>query len=195
LLFAFAGGFYGDMVYDNADWSYRGADLSEAAKAADAKLAKILNATELNLAAFKTRGGKLILYHGWDDPAISPLNSVDYYNGVVATMGSDSSAAFIRLYMAPGMQHCGGGPGPDSFGQDGPSPMAKDAHHSAQLAIEQWVEKGVAPADIIATKYEGRGASGDVKMTRSLCPYPQTAKYKGRDSNDAASFVCVVDTE
>jgi Tannase and feruloyl esterase len=196
LLFAFAGGFYGDMVYDNADWSYLGVDLGEAVKAADAKLAKTLNATELNLAAFKTRGGKLIMYHGWDDPAISPLNSVDYYNGVVATMGGDSSAAFIRLYMAPGMQHCGGGPGPDWFGQDGPSPMAKDAHHSAQLAIEQWVEKGVAPVDIVATKYEGRGASGDVKMTRSLCPYPQTAKYKGRgDSNDAASFVCVDDTE
>jgi feruloyl esterase len=69
--------------------------------------------------------------------------------------------------------------------------MAKDAHHSVQLAVEQWVEKGVAPSAIIATKYEERGATGDVKMTRPLCAYPQVAKYKGSgDSNDAANFVC-----
>jgi len=191
LLFAFGSGFYGDMIYDRADWSYQGADLGEAVKAADAKMAKTLNATEANLAAFKARGGKLIMYHGWDDPAISALNSVDYYHSVVGVMGRDSVDAFARLYMAPGMQHCDGGPGPDSFGQAGPSPMERDAGHSVQLAVEQWVEKGVAPSAIIATKYEDRGASGDVKMTRPLCPYPQVAKYKGSgDSNDAANFIC-----
>jgi hypothetical protein len=196
LLFALGNGFYGDMVYDQADWSYRGADLGEAVKAADAKMTKNMNATEANLGAFQARGGKLIMYHGWDDPAISALNSIDYYHSVVSAMGPNNADAFVRLYMAPGMQHCGGGPGPDSFGQEGPSPMEKDARHSAQLAIEQWVEKGVEPSAIIAAKYEGRGATGDVKMTRPLCPYPQTAKYKGSgDSNDAGSFVCVAGGE
>jgi len=196
LLFAFANGFYGDMVYEKADWSYQDADLGEAVKVADAKMAKTLNATEANLGAFKTRGGKLILYHGWDDPAIAPVNSINYYHSVISAMGRDNADSFVRLYMAPGVQHCGGGPGPDSFGEDGPSPMAKDVHHSAQLAIEQWVEGGAAPSEIIATKYAERGPSADVQMTRPLCPYPQIAKYQGTgDSNDAANFACVAGDE
>ncbi len=191
LLFAFGVGFYGDMVYDQADWSYVGADLGAAVKAADSKMAKTLNATEADLGAFKGRGGKLIMYHGWNDPAISAINSIDYYDSVVNAMGRDSADQFVRLYMAPGMQHCGGGPGPDSFGQDGPSPMENDAHQSMQLAVEQWVERGAAPSAIVATKYEGRGSRGDVKMTRPLCAYPQFAKYKGSgDPNDAGSFTC-----
>jgi hypothetical protein len=196
LLFAFGNGFYGGMVYDKADWNYKDADLGEAVKAADTKMAKILNATEADLAAFKARGGKLILYHGWDDPAISALNSIDYYHSVVSVMGRENTDAFARLYMAPGMQHCGGGPGPDSFGQEGPTPMAQDAGHSLQLSIERWVEKGTAPSAIIATKYAGHGASEDVLMTRPLCVYPQIAKYKGSgDPNDAGSFVCVAGEE
>jgi hypothetical protein len=196
LLFAFGGGFFASMVYEKPDWSYKDADLGEAVKEADTKLAKDLNATDANPASFKARGGKLIMYHGWDDPAISPLNTIDYYQSMVKAMGRDGFSSFARLYMAPGMQHCGGGPGPDWFGQEGPSPLGKDARHSAQMAIELWVEKGTAPSAIIASKYEGRGATGDVEMTRPLCPYPQAAKYKGSgDSNDAANFVCAVGDE
>src|SRR5229473_3528463 len=97
--------------------------------------------------------------------------------------------AFVRLYMVPGMQHCGGGPGPDAFGQGGAG--VKDAQHNIELALEQWVEKGIAPNAIVAAKFEGGDPAKGVKMTRPLCPYPQIAKYKGSgDTNDAGNFVC-----
>ena len=189
LLFAFSGGYFSNILYEKADWNYKETSVDEAVKAADEKTARFLNATDANLAAFKARGGKLILYHGWNDPAISALNSIYYYNEVVYRMGRQETEAFTRLYMVPGMQHCGGGPGPDSFGQSGAG--ARDAQHNVKLSLEQWVEKGIAPSTIIATKYEGGNSSKGAKMTRPLCPYPQVAKYKGSgDSNDAGNFVC-----
>jgi hypothetical protein len=194
LLFAFGVGYYSNIVYEKADWNYRDAKIAEAVKAADEKTAQILNATDPNLTAFKARGGKLILYHGWNDPAISALNTINYYNSVVSRMGGKETDAFARLYMAPGVQHCGGGPGPDSFGQNGATD-GKDPEHSMGLALEQWVEKGIAPSAIVATKYEGDDSGKRVKMTRPLCPYPQVAKYKGSgDSKDAGSFVCATVT-
>jgi len=92
----------------------------------------------------------------------------------------------------PGMQHCTSGPGPDSFGQLGSG--GNDAQHNVELALEQWVEKGVAPNAIIATKYAAEGPTKEVKMTRPLCAFPQVAKYKGAgDTNDAKNFVCGAD--
>ena len=109
-------------------------------------------------------------------------------------MRGQETEAFVRLYMVPGMQHCGGGPGPDSFGQGGLG--AKDAQHNVELALEQWVEKGIAPDAIVATKYESGDPVKGVKMTRPLCPYPQIAKYKGEgDTNDAGNFVCVAESK
>jgi hypothetical protein len=190
LLFAFSGGYFSNMVYGKADWNYKDASVDQAEKAADEKTAQFLNATEANLVAFKTRGGKLILYHGWNDPAISALNTINYYNDVITRMRGQETEAFLRLYMVPGMQHCGGGPGPDSFGQGGAG--AKDAQHNVELALEQWVEKGIAPNAMVATKYESGDPAKGVKMTRPLCPYPQIAKYKGEgDTNDVGNFVCV----
>jgi len=150
LLFAFSGGYFSNFVFGKADWNYKDTSVDQAEKAADEKTAQFLNATDPNLVAFKTRGGKLILYHGWNDPAISALNTINYYNDVVSKMGVRETEAFARLYMVPGMQHCAGGAGPDSFGQG-----AKDAQHNAELAVEEWVEKGIAPTSVIATKYEG----------------------------------------
>jgi feruloyl esterase len=107
-------------------------------------------------------------------------------------MGYEPAQRFVRLYMVPGVQHCGGGPGPDSFG----AYMSEDAdpEHNMFSALERWVEHGKAPKAIIATKYKdpSNPASG-AKMTRPLCPYPETAKYKGSgDTNDAANFVCTM---
>jgi feruloyl esterase len=191
LMFDFGNGFFSNMVYNKRRWNYKTANLDQAVKAADAKTAAVLNATDPNLARFKTHGGKLIIYHGWNDPAISPLNSINYYQQVVSTMGSQSADSFMRLYMVPGMQHCFGGPGADSFGEPGTS-VPKDPGHNMQLALEAWVEKGVAPGAIVATKnVNDEDPAKGVKMTRPLCSYPQTAKYKGKgDPNQAGSFEC-----
>ncbi len=190
LLFAFGGGYFSDMVYDKADWDYKKVNLDEAVAASDKKYASVLNSTETNMKPFESRGGKLIIYHGWNDAAISALNTINYYEAVENKMGKQDADSFLRLFMVPGMQHCGGGPGADVFGQMGFS-SSNDPQHDMYLALEQWVEKGAAPSTVIATKQSGEGAAAAVKMTRPLCAYPQVAKYKGSgDSNDAANFVC-----
>jgi feruloyl esterase len=105
-------------------------------------------------------------------------------------MGKENTDSFLRLFMVPGMQHCGGGPGPDIFGQMGSSPV-NDPQHNIYLALEQWVEKGTAPSTVIATKQGGGGTAAEGKMTRPLCAYPHVAKYKGSgDTNDAANVAC-----
>lgn len=183
-------GYFSNFVYGKRDWDYKTFDIDEAVRLADQKTAQALNATDPNLRPFMNLGGKLILYHGWSDAAISPLNTIDYYNQVVATMGQNDTDKFVRLYMVPGMQHCGGGPGPNEFGQGGAA--TDNPKQNAFAALDAWVLNGVAPPEIIATKFvdDSNPAKG-VKMTRPLCPYPQIAKYKGSgDVNDAANFEC-----
>lgn len=189
-LFALGRGGFADMIFEKPDWDFKQVGVDEATKTADAKIGESLNAIDPDLTAFKARGGKLILFHGWNDPALAPLNTVNYYDSVESRMGESTVAAFARLYMVPGMQHCDGGPGPDSFGQTGPTTHA-DPQHNIALALQQWVESGVAPASIIATKYVGDDPGKGVKMTRPLCPYPQAATWTGKGStDDAANFVC-----
>ena len=189
LMAFFGNGFFSGMVYEKSDWDYKTFSVDADLKAANEKTAQALNATDADLKAFKARGGKLILYHGWNDPAITALNTINYYDSVIEKMGQRDADSFVRLYMVPGMQHCGGGPGPDSFGAVGHLKF-DDPQHSMDASLEQWVEKGTAPSTIIASKFEGQDRTHS-KMTRPLCAYPQAAKYKGSgDTNDAASFVC-----
>ena len=119
------------------------------------------------------------MYHGWSDALIVPGESVNYYQSVVKTMGGAAKTeSFARLFMIPGVGHCGGGPGPDTFDKVG--------------VLEQWVEKGVAPDKIVASHL----ANGVVDMTRPLCPYPEVARWTGSGStNDAANFTCENPTE
>jgi feruloyl esterase len=142
---------------------------------ADAKLKSVLNSTDPDIGSFKGAGGKLIMYHGWSDAFIAPRNSIAYYESVEALQGGEKPTQdFLRLFMAPAMMHCGGGNGPNTF--------------DALTALENWVEKGQAPASITASH---SGADGRVDRTRPLCVYPQVEIYKGSsDINDAASFVC-----
>jgi len=133
-----------------------------------------MNATDPNMEPFFSHGGKLLLYHGWSDPLVPTLDMIQYYRNVVdATGGSSKASDRVRLFLAPGMGHCGGGEGPNVFDKVG--------------ALEQWVEQRKAPDKIIASHVAG----GKVDRTRPLCPYPQIAKYKGTGSiDDAANFVC-----
>lgn len=189
LIAFFANGFFGSMVYEKTEWDNKTFNVDAGLKAAQEKTGKSLNATDPDLKAFKARGGKLIVYHGWDDPAISALNTINYYDSVVGKMGRKDVDSFVRLYMVPGVQHCEGGPGPDYFGEVGRLTFG-DPTHSLSASLEQWVEKGAVPAAIIASKYTNKDHE-HASMTRPLCPYPQAAKYKGSgDTNEAANFVC-----
>ena len=193
LQFFFATQTFGNMVYNNPGWDFKTFNLDKDSKLADEKLASSLNATDPNLKAFKARGGKLILYHGWSDAALPPVNTINYFQSVVAKMGQRDVGSFIRLFMVPGMQHCGAGPGPDSFGAV-VTRAQSDAQHDMSLALERWVEEGVAPDQIIASKRQGIDPKSPVSRTRPLCPYPQVARYKGNGStDDAANFVCTME--
>ena len=142
--------FFRYMVYDDPAWSGLTANVDAAQRAANEKMAEALNATDPDLGRFTARGGKLILYHGWNDPAISPLNTIAYYESVGAKLGTAQVEGSVRLYMVPGMSHCAGGPGPSAFGQLG-IPTAKG--EGALSLLQDWVETGKAPAEIIATRY------------------------------------------
>ena len=193
--------YFRDMVVENPAWNFRSVSPEHAAQMADEKTGRAVNATDPNLRRFRARGGKLIIYHGWSDPGIPALSTINYYDSLVANMGLQETGGFVRVYLAPGMHHAFLGPGPNFFGQvdlvslGGPAdaPTPTDPQHNISSALVQWVENGVAPGPIIATKYvNDLDPSQGVKMTRPLCPYPQIAKHKGSgDTNDAANFVCV----
>jgi feruloyl esterase len=178
------------MVFENPTWNLLTANVNLAVQSADEKTASLLNATDPDLRRFQARGGRLILYHGWNDPAISPMNTINYYKSVEATMGRQKAENLVRLYMVPGMQHCFSGPGPNSFGQLGRT-TAKGPEYGIFNILEKWVEENAAPGEVIATKYVDDDPAKGVQMTRPLCPFPQIAKYRGTDdTNDSANFVC-----
>jgi feruloyl esterase len=169
--FAVATHFFKFLVFNDPSWDYSDYDVANARK--DAKLAAtFMNATNPDLDAFKAKGRKLIVWHGWSDAAPSALGSIKYYEEV--RKRDDAVRDYFRLFLMPGVLHCGGGPGPDTV--DWPATLA------------DWVENGKAPDRVIARK---AAAGGAVSRTRPLCPYPQHAEYTGAGStDDAANFVC-----
>jgi feruloyl esterase len=168
-------GIFRYVAHEDAAWDWRTFDLERDTALALEK-GGYIEVTDPNLQNFKAHGGKLLIYHGWNDGgtggAISPLNTVNYYSSILGKMGPQQED-WLRLFMVPGMDHCGGGPGPNQF--------------AVVSAMESWREKGQAPTQI--TAYRVR--NDHVDMSRPLCPYPQVATYKGTgDTNEAANFVC-----
>jgi feruloyl esterase len=137
----------------------------------------VLGSTDVNMRAFFARGGKLLLWHGWSDPQVTPYNTINFFQKVVAAQGGAGVGTSVQLYMLPGVNHCTGGPGPDTFDKVG--------------AVETWIATGVAPARIDAS----RRTSGTVARTRPLCPFGQVARWNGTGTtDDAANFSCVAAT-
>jgi len=165
------------------DWNWRTFDFNRDVAAVDAKLAAMLNATDANLQTFKAHGHKLIAYHGWADRTVPSLESINYYQNVENAQKieaarhhrskAEETQAFYRLFMIPGMAHCGGGPG-----LNGIDPLS---------SLEAWVEKGIAPDMMIAKRSE----NGVTEFARPVCPYPEAARYnRTGDAKDASSFTC-----
>lgn len=166
------------------NWNWRTFDYSRDVASVDSRLAPILNATNPDLTAFNSRGHKLIMYHGWADWLVSPQESIDYYEAVADMQAkaarehhetkSQETDTFLRLFMVPGMSHCSGGPGLNSI--------------NALPSLDLWVEKGIAPTKIVASRILGSRSV----MTRPVCMYPRIPRYHGAGStNDAANFSCV----
>jgi feruloyl esterase len=166
------------IANQNPAWDWRAFDLEKDIERALLH-GKEIHAVNPDLAKFKARGGKLLIYHGWSDGgsggAISAFNTISYYESVLKHMGPNQDN-WLRLFMVPGMAHCGGGTGPNQF--------------NALAALERWREQNEPPKSIIAARVNERGR---IDMTRALCPYPQRAVYRGTGSNnDAANYTCKV---
>jgi len=159
------------LTFQDSEWDWRTFDKDRDTTLADEKTG-FINAINPDLKAFKARGGKLLLYHRWNDFGISPDNTVNYYLSVLSTMGSGQEG-WLRLFMVPGMGHCRGGECPDQA--------------NYMSAMERWREAGITPDRINAY----HATDNRVDMTRPLCPYPQVSIYTGTGStNDAENFLC-----
>jgi hypothetical protein len=180
------------IVTGDPKWNGLTADVDAMLKLSHEKTAEALDSTDPDLSKFAAHGGKLILYHGWNDPAIAPGYTVSYYKQVQEKVGAGKADSFVRLYMVPGMEHCYGGPGASAFGQFGIG-TAKGPQNGLFDSLVDWVEKGAPDDGVVATKFAPQpNAAPKVVMTRPLCAYPTVAKYKGSgDSTDAANFACV----
>jgi feruloyl esterase len=164
---------YRYLVYQDPNWDWRSFDLERDAAKAEA-IDGPVDVMDPHLMAFAKHGGKLLLYHGWADQQVAPGSTVEYYEAVrTLSADPDHAESWIRLFMAPGMAHCAGGEGPDTF--------------DSLTALEHWVEHGSAPDRIVAAHL----TAGKVDRTRPLCVYPRIARYKGSGSIDeAANFTC-----
>jgi feruloyl esterase len=177
-------------------WDWRSFDFDRDMAEVDAVLGPDVNGnTVANIDAFKAHGGKLLIYQGWADSIVNPLGTIAFYEKLAQGQGGqDQLQGSARLFLLPGVEHCGlgGGEGPDGIGSEHGIPAPEvDAEHDVLAALAQWVEAGTAPEKLIATKFEDDNPAKPIVMQRPACPYPRKARYAGSgDTNAAASFVC-----
>ncbi|MDH6594906.1 feruloyl esterase [Variovorax sp. TBS-050B] len=180
--------FWRHWVFGDPGWDWWRFDFDRHMAKALAKVGPAVDQTNPDIAAFKARGGKLITYMGWADPVVSPHDTIAYYEKVAARQGSLAATQdFFRLFMVPGMGHCGGGTGPTRFGNQGGEVQAPSPRNDLLAALDAWVEQGRAPEALVA---HGEG-SGAAAPTRLLCAYPKQARHDGAGPSDrAAHYDC-----
>lgn len=230
---AFVNNLFQNMIVENPSFEFHNFNFASDVDFLDAKVSALINSTDPDLSAFKVRGGKLLMWHGWTDTVLEPRSTVNYYNSVVAITGGDVSLQnlhddddsgeeedkhaqggaeghkevdggglfkhrrqhledtqeFFRLFMAPGVNHCGGGLGPNSsFAYTlGNAVGLLDADHDILAALDRWVEHGIAPDRLIASHF----IAGVADKTRPVCAYPKIARYKGKgDPNTPEAWAC-----
>ncbi len=191
-----AGSYLSGVLYGNDKPDITKLDLAQLKRDAEAFYVPAISPRDPDLSAARNKGRKIIHYQGWSDPINPPQQSTDYYTAVRARLG-EGTDDFYRLFMVPGLAHCGGGVGPIDVGHTGSarSRIPTDAHHDWLKALEAWVERGVAPAQLIAAEYSSSlpAVSGAIKRTRPICAYPRVATYQGHgDETQASSYQCVV---
>jgi Tannase and feruloyl esterase len=189
--------FFRYWVFDDPHWDWWKFNWGSDIDTVDRKIGTVFNATSANLRGFESHHGKLIMFMGSADPVGAADEAINYYDAVEANASGTSREArrkqtqsFLRLYMVPGMAHCAGGPGATHFStatRDSEPPVS-DAQHDMAIALQEWVEQGVAPERLIATRFN---KDRQIEFQRPLCVYPQVARYKGGPTNSAASFECV----
>ncbi|MCD2511013.1 tannase/feruloyl esterase family alpha/beta hydrolase [Comamonas endophytica] len=179
--------FWRYWTFDDPKWNWWSFDFDRDVSYANAKIAPLVDQTNPDLSRFKASGGKLLVYHGWNDPVVSAYDSINYYEQVRARQGSQAATdEFYRLMLVPGMGHCSGGPGATTLRADG-TLIPNDPSRDLLGALDRWVEQGQAPDDLVAA----RVTRNAVERTRPLCSYPKQAVYSGAgDTNAASSYRC-----
>jgi feruloyl esterase len=183
-------GFMRGFVFEDPAWDPRSFGLPRYAALAEKKVAPVIDAVSPDLRRFVERGGKLILWHGWNDPLVSAYDTVEYHARVVDALGAESARTAVRLFMVPGVEHGRGGPGTDQFGQFAGG--TGDPERSIAAAMQRWVERGIAPERVIAARAQDPKNPAVAPRTRPVCAWPLSARYKGTGStDDAVNFDCV----
>jgi len=200
---SYALNFFRNFLFDNPKWDLRTFEFDRDLTLADTKrvdgmtLREALSGDQQDVVPFLAAGGKMVVYTGWADAAVSPLSVIKYYEGIAGKIGGPSRLKqSLRLYLVPGMSHCLGGSGANSFGQIAAGALGNRAENNIARALESWVESGRAPDRIDAAKFVGDDPQKGVIFTRPICPFPAVPAYSGAGSSAfAENFQCVEDND